>query len=290
MRIVLICHDNNNSSEKGLGKLLATFTHFDDPNLNYEGMSRWLSSFSELVGIVVLRQKSERIWRAVKHEIRRIGYIRFIDVLLFRVFYWLVESKKDRIWEREEMDKLRMKFPEIPENIPRLYSGSPNTKEVEGFLKKFKPDIIIFRCKELVSEKIFSIPPKGSFVMHYGICPEYRNGNGCFWALAKEDFNKFGMTLLKADKGIDTGNVYGYFSYVYNEIEETPVIMGHKVVFENLHLLKNKLLDIFYGKATAIDTKGRASKVWGQPWLSEYIRWKCKARIRNWRKIWRTIK
>ena len=51
--------------------------------------------------------------------------------------------------------------------------------------------------------------------MHPGICPEYRNAHGCFWALANRDLNKVGMTLLRIDKGVDTGPTFGYYTYPY---------------------------------------------------------------------------
>jgi len=36
--------------------------------------------------------------------------------------------------------------------------------------------------------------------MHPGICPEYRNSHGCFWALANDDPERVGVTLLQIDK------------------------------------------------------------------------------------------
>lgn len=274
MRTVLICHDNNNPSEKGFGWLLSTLTHFDDPSLNYEGMGRWLVSFSDLAGIVVLRQKPERIFRAVRHEIKRVGYCRFIDVLAFRLYYRLKEQHKDKFWEKTEIEKLRAAYPKNIDDVPKIFSHSPNTKEVENFIKAIKPDIMIARCKELIKEDIFSIPLKGTFVTHYGICPEYRGGNGCFWALANNDPELFGMTLLKIDKGVDTGPVYGYYSYPYNELKESHIVMGNRVVFDNLELLKEKLIEIFNEKAQPITTSGRRSRNWGQPWLTKYLKWR----------------
>src|SRR5436309_328007 len=32
-----------------------------------------------------------------------------------------------------------------------------------------------------------SLPARGTFVLHTGICPEYRNAHGCFWALARSE-------------------------------------------------------------------------------------------------------
>ena len=38
-----------------------------------------------------------------------------------------------------------------------------------------EPDLVIARCKTLLASRVFSIPPLGTYVMHPGICPEYRN-------------------------------------------------------------------------------------------------------------------
>jgi methionyl-tRNA formyltransferase len=116
--------------------------------------------------------------------------------------------------------------------------------------------------------------------MHPGVCPEYRNAHGCFWALAQGDLQNVGMTLLKVDKGIDTGPVYGYFSYPYDECDESHIVIQHRTVFENLNSLRDKLLEIEKGSAIPVDTAGRKSGAWGQPWLSRYWAWKNAARQR----------
>ena len=114
--------------------------------------------------------------------------------------------------------------------------------------------------------------------MHPGICPEYRNAHGCFWALAKRDLNKVGMTLLKIDKGVDTGPAYGYYTSRYDELTESHIVIQHRVVLDNLDALRTKLLEIFGGVATPLDTSGRPSAVWGKPWLTSYLKWKSQAR------------
>ena len=57
-------------------------------------------------------------------------------------------------------------------------------------------------------EKIFSIPSHGTFIMHPGICPKYRNSHGCFWAIANEDYEDSIENLLnifKIDKSWENG-------------------------------------------------------------------------------------
>ena len=71
---------------------------------------------------------------------------------------------------------------------------------------------MVARCKRILKERIFAVPRPGTYVLHPGICPEYRNAHGAFWALARRDLDKVGLTLLRIDKGVDTGPVYGYFT------------------------------------------------------------------------------
>jgi methionyl-tRNA formyltransferase len=118
----------------------------------------------------------------------------------------------------------------------------------------------------------------GTFVMHPGVCPEYRNAHGCFWALAEGDRARVGMTLLKVDRGVDTGPVYGYYSYDFDELNESHVRVQHRVVLENLDALRSKLLEIYEGRAEPLDTRGRRSAVWGQPWLSRHLAIRRRAR------------
>jgi len=116
-------------------------------------------------------------------------------------------------------------------------------------------------------------------VMHPGIVPEYRNSHGCFWALSNRELDKVGMTLLRIDEGVDTGPVYGYFSYAYDEVAESHSMIQKRVVFENLDAIRDKLLEIDRGEAKPIDTSGRVSGAWGQPWLTKYLKWKWRARM-----------
>lgn len=243
-------------------------------------MSRWLASFSDLTGIVVLRETNERVRKRIDREIRRVGRVRFLDVLAFRAYYQLFLAGRDKRWEDTRLNELETCYPPIPADTPVLVTHSPNTKEAEVFIRRAEPDVLIARCKTLLSKRIFTIPKTGTFVMHPGICPEYRNAHGCFWALAHDDLTNVGMTLLKIDEGVDTGPTYGYFSYPYDEHQESHVVIQNRVVFDNLPGLQAKLLEIHEGQAATIDTTGRRSAEWGQPWLSAYLRWRAHARQR----------
>jgi len=259
MRTVLICHDQH--------------------PLDRDGLARWLASFSELAGVIVLREHASRKRRRIRREIERVGIFRFLDVIAFRFYDRFVWGRKDAQWEEERLTQLEAEYPELPD-VPRLVTHSPNTPEAETFIRESNCDIMIARCKTLLAERIFTLPRAATLVMHPGICPEYRNAYGCFWALAEDDLERVGMTLLKVDAGVDTGGVYGYYTYDYDEVNESQNMIHNRVTFDNLPALAEKIPQIDRGEAKPIDTSARHSATWGQPWLTRYLRWKKNVRRR----------
>lgn len=256
-RSVLICHE--------------------DSLLDREGLSRWLGSFSDLAGIVVLREKSGRKLQRVKREIKRVGIARFADVSAFRLYYKFFQASADTAWEAELIADLNKRFGNI-EGVRILVTHSPNSPEAEAFIRECSADIMIARCKVILNKRIFTLPRIGTFVMHPGICPEYRNAHGCFWALACGDEQNVGMTLLKVDEGVDTGPIYGFYRYQFDAQNESHFRIQTRVVTENLDAVRDKLIEIVRGTAVPIDVNGRKSGVWGHPWMTKYIGWRRRAR------------
>jgi len=258
MKTLLICHDG--------------------AQLDQVVLARWLNSFTNLVGIVVIQEPSSRMWRRARREIQRTGALRLADAVAFRLYYRLFLAGKDIQWERRELEAKCRLYGDISANTAILKTPSPNSKEAEAFIRKVTPDLVLARCKVILKERVFSIPKKGTLVMHPGICPEYRNAHGCFWALANRDLKKVGMTLLRIDRGVDTGPTFGYYSYPFDEVNESHIVIQHRVVLENLDELREKLLEIFNGTAGTVDTAGRPSATWGHPWLTKYLAWKSQAK------------
>ncbi len=257
-RTVLICHDPE--------------------LLNRRALPRWLASFTELVAIVVIIEPRSRLWKRVKREVKRIGIGRFVDVFAFRLYSRLFLRSSDRRWSEAKLRELEALYAAVPPSTRILITESPNSSTTEQLLREVKPDLILARCKHILKETVFSQARVGTFVMHPGICPQYRNAHGCFWALANRDTGNVGMTLLKIDKGVDTGPVYGFYRCNYDELHESHNVIQDRVVFDNLDELRAKFEEILAGNAPTIDTRGRKSQAWGQPWLTAYLRWKRLAR------------
>src|SRR4029453_13492898 len=133
--------------------------------------------------------------------------------------------------------------------VPRLIVADPNSEEAGSFLTTLKPDLLLARCKFLLKPEVFNAPGKGTFVLHPGICPEYRNAHGCFWALVNRDHERVGMTLLRVDKGVDTGPVYLQSSYGLDEVNESHNVIQYRAVMENLDAIGRTLTALSRGEA-----------------------------------------
>ena len=252
-----------------------------DSALNRDGIARWLASFSDLAGIIEIEETAKHAVTRVKYELKRIGRLRFLDVLAFRLYYAACLARRDAAWLRRELAALASRYPDLPPTTEVLRTSDPNSPDAQEFLRRLAPDFMLARCKRMLKERIFAIPRGGTFVLHPGICPEYRNAHGAFWALANGDLGRVGLTLLKIDKGVDTGPVFEYYSYDFDEVRESHIVIMTRVVLDNLERIRKKLLEIHAGAAEPLDTAGRSSAVWGQPWLTSYLRWKWHARRRR---------
>jgi len=257
--VVLICHEQD--------------------RLDTEGLASWLASTMKLAGLIIIRDSRNRLWRAARREIRRVGWLRFVDVIAFRAFARLRLARRDAAWKESELRRLRQRYPADLESVPSIVVSSPNSDESRTFIERLRPDIAIARCKVILKRAIFDVPRAGTFVMHPGICPEYRNAHGCFWALARRDLHRVGMTLLRVDPGVDTGPVFLHGTYDFDEVAESHSVIQYRAVFEILDAIVAVLTSICRGEhVEPVNTDGRESAVWGQPRLTTYLRWKWNAR------------
>ncbi len=246
-------------------------------DLNRHGLARWLASWSDLVGIIVLQETPKRRRQRWRRELTRVGALRFLDVIAFRLWYRLALSRADHAWEAATFRKLQERYPPLPP-VPVLECASINSSRARDFIREAAPDFMLARCKQLLREDVFTIPRHGTFVLHPGHCPRYRNAHGCFWAIVNDDPGHVAMTMLRIDRGIDTGPMFGYFTCEADPLRESHVVIQHRVVLDNLDAIADRLGEACAGTAATVTPDYGDSAVWGQPWLTSYLAWRRRAR------------
>jgi len=243
-----------------------------EEELHRDGIAWWLASETRLAGIVLVRDPGTSLRRRIRREMRRSGLPGLLDSVLFRVYHRIRFGGEERRWRRDTLQRLRTRYPALTADIPTLITSDPNSGEVVEFVTACRPDLSLAFLKHLLKPAVFTIPRGGTLVMHPGICPEYRNSHGCFWAIARGDLGKVGMTLLRIDQGVDTGPIFGYFRRPPASWSASPIVLQHQVVLENLPQIQEMLHRIAAGSASTVPVSGRTSAAWGQPKLSAWLR------------------
>lgn len=242
--------------------------------LNSEVLPAFLATRFELVGMVLVQDRRRDRLSRIRYEWRRSRF-RIIDVLAYRLYYRLVCAHRDR--SDDYVTGLLSRYPPAAA-MPVFTTSNVNSPEATRFLESLEPDVGVAACKTLLSREVFDVPRHGTFVVHPGIVPEYRNSYGCFWALARRDLDRVGASLLRIDEGVDTGLVYGYYTTSFDERTESHIAIQERVVYENLEQIGDDLREVVEGDRQSIDTSRRVSRAWGQPRLTDYLRWRRAAR------------
>src|SRR5687767_12861384 len=133
--VVLICHEED--------------------RLDCEGLASWLASTMKLAGLLIIRDEPHRRWRAARRELRRVGALRFLDVVAFRAYARVFLRARDEAWKRAQLTRLRAAYPTDLDRVPRLTVASPNSAAAREFIARLQPDVAIARCKVILKREIF---------------------------------------------------------------------------------------------------------------------------------------
>ena len=225
-----------------------------------------------LAGLIVISDEGRRLWRAARREIspRRMVRVSGCRRVSRCSRASALRAARRRLEVAADQSRCSASIRADLDTVPRVVVANPNSDDAQAFLNSVRPDIIIARCKFILKPEIFTLARVGAFALHPGICPEYRNAHGCFWALVNRDLERVGMTLLKIDKGVDTGPVYLQAGCAIDEVAESHTSFSTGSSLRTSTVSRKTLIDLFHGiRSRRFRPTGRMSAVWGQPRLTD---------------------
>jgi methionyl-tRNA formyltransferase len=210
--------------------------------------------------------------KLLKGRIKRIGYLKVFDQLIFQVFLVRILNLFVQTRISELKKKLNLNNDPIPEEkISR--QNSVNSEETISLLKNLNPDIVLVSGTRIISRRVLSAID-GIFInSHVGITPQYRGVHGAYWALAKNDPGNCGVTVHKVDSGIDTGAI---ISQKKISISSKDNFCSYKYLqfAEAIELLKEALASYQKGELEFYEKNSDVSKLYYHPTFTGYMfRW-----------------
>ncbi|WP_337262447.1 MULTISPECIES: bifunctional UDP-4-amino-4-deoxy-L-arabinose formyltransferase/UDP-glucuronic acid oxidase ArnA [unclassified Serratia (in: enterobacteria)] len=116
-------------------------------------------------------------------------------------------------------------------------------------IRELQPDIIFsFYYRNMLSEEVLSLAPKGGFNLHGSLLPRYRGRAPVNWALLNGE-KETGVTLHKMVKRPDAGDIVGQHKVAISS-SDTALTLHKKVLEAAQALLKEQLPKLKNGTAT----------------------------------------
>lgn len=234
-----------------------------------------LASQYPITGFVVIRRKRDIWYRYLWKRAKRIGFLKVIDELAFRLYWVLFKGSGDHRGLKQLVANVEKSLPAGYQRPPITYIDNINSDAGRQTLRDLKPDVCVLMVHPILGTKTFTIPPLGMLVFHPGVTPEYRGPHSAFWATMTNEFWGIGWSLLRVDAGIDTGPVFAQGSCpIVNPLVQNHIMMQHishvdgtKHVAEVLRLLER-------GEQPRVEMTERRSTNYTHPGITDYIKFR----------------
>lgn len=124
--------------------------------------------------------------------------------------------------------------------IPLFYSTDVKPSEYKNVLQQIKPDIAFaIGWRYLISKEAYSVPPKGTLILHDSLLPKYRGFAPMNWAIINGE-SQTGVTLFYIAEGVDSGPIIDQLSTEIHikdtakTIDENIIKLYEKIIIKNL--------------------------------------------------------
>ena len=150
-----------------------------------------------------------------------------------------------------------------------IHVASANSPECLEAIARLQPGVVFLAGCRMLTRETLSIIQCPVINYHAGITPKYRGMNGGYWALASDDAENFGTTVLLVDAGVDTG---GALRQARGKPERGDSISSYalrQAAFSR-GICIEAVSDLLAGKLATIDP-GLPSRQWYHPTIWFYL-------------------
>ena len=135
--------------------------------------------------------------------------------------------------------------------IPVWQPQSLRTDEALETLRSYAPDLVITAAYgKILPQTMLDLPKYGAINVHGSLLPKYRGAAPVQWSILNLD-EKTGVTIMKMDAGMDTGDILTQAEIKIEDTDHTTTLM-QKLADLGAELLVSTLPDYLEGKIKPI--------------------------------------
>ena len=136
----------------------------------------------------------------------------------------VIQPIENTKWYRETV-KIAQKY-----KIPFYTPANPNTSDFEAKLIEKDADLFVLAgYGKILKKNIISIPKKMCINLHAGKLPHFKGSSPLNWVIIRGE-PEFGLSIIRVDKGIDTGDI----------VLERSFEIKNNYTIKELHAIANK--------------------------------------------------
>ncbi len=136
-------------------------------------------------------------------------------------------------------------------NIPVYQPETVKDEAFSNLLKELNPDLIVVAAYgKILPPFVINFPQYGCINIHASLLPKYRGAAPIHWCLINGE-EKTGVTIMKMDEGLDTGDMLYQKEYTILK-EDTTGILFEKMAILGAEALDEALDKLFSGFLTPV--------------------------------------
>lgn len=140
----------------------------------------------------------------------------------------------------EEQFHPRVKTMAEENNIPIFFTAEVKPSGYADVLRKIQPDIAFaIGWRYLIVKEAYSIPPKGTLIIHDSLLPKYRGFAPMNWAIINGE-KETGVTLFHIAEGVDCGDIVDQLATdilitdTAKTVDEKIIKLYEEIIIKNL--------------------------------------------------------
>jgi methionyl-tRNA formyltransferase len=130
--------------------------------------------------------------------------------------------------------------------------------------------VVLLNGTRIIARRVLEQVPAVFINMHSGITPGYRGVHGAYWALARGDRGRCGVTIHLVDAGIDTGAVLEQATFEPGP-EDSFVTYPYHQLSVGLPLLERAAVAALRGELRGRPAPADDSRLWSHPTIGQYL-------------------